>query len=150
MTIQPIGPSISVFYLTFADLQERGLHPEHLTAKQTLTLAREGLSLLGRRTDEPLELESYPDKNGLLLFIHTTLPAQTVWRFLSSDAFLDAVLTGQKITSTPLYWWKDSFWLISGDSPDPRLSEFADQLEGDPIFLAQLVEYATPLFPMNT
>lgn len=150
MTIQPIGPSISLLYLTFADLQERGLHPEFLSQEHTLSLAREGLLMIGRETDDPLELESYPDKNGLLLFIHTVPSAQNVWRFFDSDAFLDAIFTLQGITSVPLYWWNDHFWLITDALPDSRLPEFADQCKGDPFLCARLAEYATPLLPLNT
>lgn len=147
MTIQPIGPTISLLYLTFADLQERGLHPDFLSSENTLSLAREGLSLIGRSTVEPLELESYPDKSGLLLFIYTAPTSQNVWRFIDSDAFLDAVISLREITSASLYWWKDHFWLVSDDFPDPRLPEFADPCSHDPFLCARLAEYATPLFP---
>ena len=145
MTIQPIGASTLVLYLTISDLQERGLHPDALTQAHTLDLAREGLALIRRTASDPLELESYPDKNGLLLFIHIAQPAQTVWRFLDSDAFLDAALSIPDIITADLYWWKGAFWLVSADDSDLSLSEFADLIDGDPLLSARLVEYAAHL-----
>ena len=145
MTIQPIGASTLVLYLTISDLQERGLHPDVLTQEHTLDLAREGLALIRRTASDPLELESYPDKNGLLLFIHIAQPAQSVWRFLDSDAFLDAALSMPDIITADLYWWKDAFWLVSADDSDLFLSEFADLIDGDPLLSARLVEYAAHL-----
>lgn len=145
MTIQPIGASTLVLYLTISDLQERGLHPDALTQAHTLDLAREGLALIRRTASDPLELESYPDKNGLLLFIHIAPPTQFVWRFMDSDAFLDAALSMPDIITADLYWWNESFWLISTDDSDLSLSEFADLIESDPLLSARLTEYATPL-----
>ena len=145
MTIQPIGASTLVLYLTISDLQERGLHPDALTQAHTLDLAREGLALICRTESDPLELESYPDKNGLLLFIHVAPPAQSVWRFLDSDAFLDAALSMPDIITADLYWWKDAFWLVSADDSDLFLSEFANLIDGDPLLSARLVEYAAHL-----
>lgn len=146
MTIQPIGPFTSLLYLTRAELQERGLHPDHLTREHTLALAKEGLSSLNRAAADPLELESYPDKSGLLLFIHTPPDVPTVWRFPDCDALLDAVASLQSLAAQPLYWWQDAFWLVAQPEPNPALSEFADQIEDDPLLSVRLAEYALPLF----
>lgn len=143
MTIQPIGPTTSLLYLTCAQLQERGLHPDCLTHQDTWNLAKEGLSTLGRAADDLLELESYPDKQGLLLFLHTVPTAPTVWRFADSDSLLDAVRTIHDLAAQPLYWWKDAFWLVGEGGA--ILSEFADRVENDPLLSARLAEYALPL-----
>ena len=143
MTIQPINPSVSLLYLTRSELQERGLHPDSLTHENTLTLAKEGLSALGLQTEDLLQLESYPDKNGLLLFIHTPPGTPTVWRFPDSDALLDAAAAVQNLAAQPLYWWKDAFWLVGGSNA--ALSEFADRIDHDPLLSARLAEYALPL-----
>lgn len=145
MTIQPIGPTVSLLYLTLPDLQQRGLHPDFLTHEHTLTLAKEGLSSLGLSADGLLKLESYPDKNGLLLFIHTSPTAPAVWRFPDGDALLEAVAVMENLAAQPLYWWKDAFWLVARSEPDAVLSEFADQMENDPLLSARLAEYAQPL-----
>lgn len=147
MTIQPIGPSSTLLFLSSADLQARGLHPEQLNRGTLLKLARGELSSLSQITDDSVELESYSDKNGLLLFVRFPPPDQTVWRFMSSDALLDALLPGLNLLSGPVYCWKDCFWLIAGADFDPRLSEFADPVEYDPILCARLAEYAQPMFP---
>lgn len=144
MTVQPIGPTAALLYLTRAELQERGLHPDFLTYERTLSLAKEGLSTLGQTTDSLLELESYPDEHGLLLFVHTSPAAPSVWRFPDSDALLDAAAAVQNLAAQPLYWWKDAFWLVGEGGA--ALSEFADRVEGDPLLTARLAEYAQPIF----
>ena len=144
MTIQPISPSVSLLYLTRSELQERGLHPDSLTHENTLTLAKEGLSALGLQTEDLLQLESYPDKNGLLLFIHTPPGTPTVWRFAADDdALLDAVTALPDLATRPMYRWKDAFWLVGEDSAP--LAEFADPVRDDPFLSARLAEYALPL-----
>ncbi len=143
MTVQPINPTVSLLYLTLPELKERGLHPDHLTDQHILTLAREGLSALGRTADEPLKLESYPDRHGLLLFIHTSPDTPAVWRFGDSDALLDAVAALPDLTALPLYRWKGAFWLVGGDSAS--LSEFADRMEDNPLLTARLAEYGQSL-----
>lgn len=147
MTIYAIGPCASVLYLTAAELRQRGLQPEELTREQILELAREGVSQTGYAPDAPLELESYPDKSGLLLFIHMTPPDRTIWRFFDSDSLLDAVTAAAVSPSTTLYWWNDFFWLVSAPDYDPRLPEFADQINDDPLLYARLREHAAALSP---
>ena len=143
MNVQPINSTTTLLYLTFTQLQERGLHPDLMTHAQALRLAGEGLSSLGRRAEEVLELESYPDKTGLLLFIHTQPTSPAVWRFFDSDALLDAVTALPDLAARPMYRWKDAFWLV-GES-DAALSEFADRIDHDPLLSARLAEYALPL-----
>lgn len=150
MTFYTIGPSASVLYLTAVELCQRGLQPEELTREQILALAREGVSQSGYAADTPLELESYPDKNGLLLFIYTMPPDRTIWRFFNGDALLDAVTTAAASPSDNLYWWNDFFWLVSAPGFDPRLSEFADPISDDPLLYARLREHAAVLPARNT
>ncbi len=145
MTVQPIAPTVSLLYLTRPELQERGLQPDSLTCEQTKALAEECLSTLGRGADKPLKLESYPDKNGLLLFIHTSPDTSSVWRFFGSDALLDAVTALPGLAELPLYRWKGAFWLVARSEPEAALSEFADRVEDDPLLSARLAEYALPL-----
>lgn len=144
MTVQPIGPTAVLLYLTRAELRERGLRPDFLTHEDTWTLAKEGLSTLGQTADGLRELESYPDKHGLLLFLHTAQTDLTVWRFADSDCLLDAVAAVEGLADQPLYWWKDAFWLVG--EGDAVLSEFADRVEDDPLLVARLAEYALPIF----
>lgn len=150
MTVQSIGPTTSLLYLSLEDLRQRGLHPDLLTREQAFQLAREGLSSLDRSVEESLTLESYPDKNGLLLFIHTPAPTRSVWRFPDSDAFLDAVLAVREALSGPIYRWQDCFWLVEDGDADPRLAEYADRMEHDPLLPARLAEYAVPFSLLNT
>ncbi len=139
MTVQPINPTTSLLYLTRAQLLERGLDPDTLTHRQTAQLARECLSALGQETDCVLELERYPDKSGLLLFIHT---APAVWRFFDGDALLDAAVSLSDLDAQPLYWWKGAFWAVGRGSAS--LSEFAEPVD-DPLLDVRLAEYGQRL-----
>lgn len=147
MTVQPISRSAVILFLTLAELSGRGLQPDRLAEEDTLSLAREGLALSGRAADDLQRLESYPSTGGLLLFIHTVPPAQSVWRFINSDALLDALSVVQKLSEGSLYWWGEAFWLITDDICSLQLSEFADLIEDDPLLPARLNEYALPLSP---
>ncbi len=138
MTVLSIGPATALLYLTQEQLYERGLHPDTLTHAHTAALAREGLALLGQ-TAEIAQLESYPDKAGLLLFVHT---APAVWRFFDSDALLDAINALPGLDGQRLYRWKGAFWFIGQGSG--ALSEFADRTD-DPLLGTRLAEYAQPL-----
>lgn len=141
MTVQSIGPTATLLFLPREELQQRDLHPHQLTQQQAEELARECLFSLGRSVDCILELEGYPGEDGLLLFIRT---APTVWRFSDSDALLNAMALLPSLTSQPMYWWKETFWLVGEDNAP--LSEFADCMEDDPLLHARLAEYALPLF----
>ena len=143
MTIHPITPTTTLLYLTRSQLRQRGLHPDTLTEKHTKALAEEGLSSLGQAADDIRELESYPDKAGLLLFVHTAPADPAIWRFFDSDALLDAAASLPDLDKQPLYRWKDTYWLVGRDGA--ALSEFADRLEDDPLLGARLAEYAQPL-----
>lgn len=140
MTVHTIGASALLLYASLADLQEQGLHPDCLTYEQTENLAKECLSSLGRSADGLLELESYPGKDGLLLFIHT---APEVWRFPDGDALLDAVAALQNLDTQSLYRWKGAFWLVGAG--ETALSEFADPIRDDPFLAARLAEYGQPM-----
>jgi len=146
MTVQPISPTAFLLYLSRVDLQERGLHPDFLIREDTWKLAKEGLSSLGRTADDLVEVESYPDRHGLLLFVHTLPGDPAVWRFPDSDCLLDAVAAVEGLAEQPLYWWQDAFWLVAPSGPDAALSEFADRVEDDPLLSARLAEYALPIF----
>ena len=141
MTIHSINPASALLSVTSEELEERGLHPHLMTRQQTETLARECLFSLGWSADSALELESYPSKEGLLLFVRI---APTVWRFPDSNALLDALSLLPDLSGQPLYRWKEMFWMTDADCA--ALSEFADPIRDDPFLSVRLAEYAQPLF----
>lgn len=145
MTIQPISTASLALYLTPADLQERGLCADELTADHTLELTREAFRQAGLPLDKPLEIESYPDKCGLLVFVHICSPQQTIWSFEDFEALLAAVsFLHTKEADVSLYWYNDLFWLVLSGSYD-FLSEFGRQETEDSYIQARLREYGTPL-----
>ncbi len=149
MTIQPISAVSAALYLTPADLRERGVRAHELTAEHTLELAREAFRQAGLSLEGSLEIETYPDACGLLVFVHISPARQTVWRFEDFEALLAAAAAlGEDETDGALYWWEEHFWLVlpgrEGDF-SARLSEFGSQETADPYILARLEEYGAPL-----
>ena len=154
MTIQPIRAASVALYLTPADLRERGVCPDALTAEHTLELARDAFRQAGLPLERLLEIETYPDKCGVLVFVHISPAQQRVWRFEDFESLLEAAyVLGGDGPDGALYWWEDSCWLVlpaQEDGPDARLSEFADEETGDPYIHARLEEYGIPLLAEGT
>lgn len=149
MTIQPISAASAALYLTPADLRERGVCAHELTAEHTLELAREAFRQAGLSLEGSLEIETYPDTCGLLVFVHIRPARQTVWRFEDFESLLAAAAAlGENETDGALYWWEEHFWLVlpgrEGDV-SARLSEFGSQETMDPYILARLEEYGVSL-----
>lgn len=153
MTIQPISAASMVLYLTPADLRQRGLCAEELTAEHTMELAREACRRAGLPLEGTLELETYPDQCGLLVFVHVSPPPQTVWWFSDFEALLGAAAAlRDSSTDGSLYWWEDRCWLVlpGGETgAGARLAEFGEQEAGDPYILGRLEEYGVLLLPAH-
>lgn len=151
MTIQPISAASAALYLTPADLRQRGICAGELTKEHTLELTREALSQAGLSLDGTLEIETYPDRCGLLVFVRVRPAQQTVWRFEDCECLLSAACAlAAEETDGALYGWEDCFWLVLPDREggvSARLAEFGTQETADPYILARLEEYATPLLP---
>ena len=90
MTIQPISEASVALYLTPADLRERGVCPDALTAEHTLELARDAFRQAGLPLEGRLEIETYPDKCGVLVFVHLNPTQETAWRFGDCESLLAA------------------------------------------------------------
>lgn len=151
MTIQPISVHSVVLYLSPADLRERGISFDQLTTAHALELTREAFCQAGLSPEGPLEIETYPEQCGVLVFVHIHPARQTVWRFADSESLLAAAcaLDGGGPDGA-LYCWDGCFWLVlSGPESGvcARLSEFGDQVSSDPYMAARLEEYASPLLP---
>ncbi len=149
MTIQPIGKTAAALYFSTDDLREQDLRGEDVTPEQVLNLTRQALDRAGLSPGEPLEVEFWPDRCGLLVFVRRELPLQTVWAFADAEALLTAAAALH--TAPPdhaLYWWRDRFWLL-GDKDCPSLAEFGDRTEGDPLLPARLREYGKLLLREN-
>ncbi len=88
--MQPVGEHAALLYATLEDLRERGTTPEALDLEQALELVREGADLAGLELEAPLELEAYPDRGGVLLFVRSLAPRRVWHPFLELEALLDA------------------------------------------------------------
>lgn len=153
MTIQPISAASAALYLTPADLRERGICTDKLNAERTLELTREAFRQAGLSLEGSLEIETYPDKCGLLVFVRVSPARQTIWRFEDCESLLSAAAAlGEDESDGALYWWEDRCWLVlPGREADisARLSEFGSQETEDPYILARLEEYGILLLAAN-
>lgn len=149
MTIQPISAASAALYFTSADLQEHGVHPDELTDEEILQLTQQALKQGDLSLDAPLEIETYPNKCGLLIFVRTTKPLEMVWSFRDFETLLTAAHTlaaGDPLGS--LYQWDDRYWLVLTRSDlqvNAHLSEFCSPASRDPYIHARLTEYGTLL-----
>ena len=66
MTIQPIGNHSVALYLTGEELRQYGVSPATLTRAMT----REACGQAGIALSGGVEIEAYPEKNGVMLFVY--------------------------------------------------------------------------------
>ena len=153
MTIQPISAASVALYLTPADLRELDVDPETLTAERTLELARDAFRQAGLPLEQPVEIETYPDKNGVLVFIHISPVQPAAWYFEDLEDLLSAAaVLGGDCPDSALYGWEDGCWLVlPGQDAGlaARLSEFGSQELEDRYIIPRLAEYGKCLIPEN-
>ena len=90
MTMQPVGGRGALLTMTREELWARGTDQEALNMEEALALVREGAALAGLTLEHPLELEAYPQRDGLLLFVRSLAPRRVWHPFLELEALLDA------------------------------------------------------------
>lgn len=151
MTIQPISAASAALYFTLTDLQERGFYSDELTDAELLHLTQQALHQTELTLDAPLEIETYSDKHGLLIFVRATAPPESVWSFDDFETLLTAAHTlDKKDPHGALYQWDDRYWLVltrSHPQINAHLSEFGCPETEDPYIHARLTEYGMLLLP---
>lgn len=154
MTIQPISAASAALYFSLTDLQERGFYSDELTDAEILHLTQQALNQTELTLDAPLEIETYSDKHGLLIFVRVTAPLESVWSFDDFETLLTAAHSfSPGDPQGSLYQWNDRYWLVL-TRPDPQtnahLSEFGCSETEDPYIHARLTEYGTLLLHKDT
>lgn len=94
MQIQTIGDVQLVLRVTRQELQRRGLDPEGLELGDVLRLTRdacEEAEIPLRRTEE---IEAYPERDGVLVFVHLRAEEKEWFRFACLTDALEAVAAG--------------------------------------------------------
>jgi negative regulator of genetic competence, sporulation and motility len=128
MTIQPLGGAGAALYITASDLRQRGLTPGGLTLEEALTLTREAFARQGIQQEGAIEIEAYPDAQGVLVFARVR-PASVQWYSFSG---LEEVLAaarglGSCAPEGTLLRWEERYWLSVPSGAEQavnRLSEF--------------------------
>lgn len=113
MTIQAISSSALALYLTPCDLQARGLDPGGLDLPQAMALAREACQSAGLSLPEPLEIEAYPDKAGILVFAQVQPAPLLVFSFSGLPELLDALaLLPEPPKAAQVTYWQNQYFLM--------------------------------------
>ena len=111
MTIQPIGPSSVVLYITPGEWRARELEGPDREAR-LLPLARWALARTGIASEGPLELELFVSACGTLLF-GRRLAGERRW---FSVTRLEELLAAARSAAAPpegaaLFWLEERWWL---------------------------------------
>ena len=151
MTIQAISSSALALYLTPCDLQARGLDPGNLDLPQAMALAREACQSAGLPLPEPLEIEAFPDKAGILVFAQLRPAPPLVFSFPGLPELLDGLaLLPEAPKSAQVTYWQNQYYLTlrtGGQELPPAWHEFGTEEcslgreegtgPGDPILCAK-------------
>lgn len=96
MQIQTIGDVQLVLRLTRQELRRQGLDPEGLELRDVLRLTRDACQeaeIPLRRTEE---IEAYPEKDGVLVFVHLRAEEKEWFRFQDLSDVMDALGMGSE------------------------------------------------------
>ncbi len=128
MQIHTIGDIQLMIYVTRRELRRRGLDPEDLELRDVIHLTRDACQEAGipiRRTEE---IEAYPERGGVLVFVHLKAEEKEWFRFPDLASALDAVSLGAVPDGELAHW--EGAYSISAHAPALRLtySEFGEAI----------------------
>lgn len=153
MTIQTIGARSVALYLTPADLRAHGAAPDTLTEELTQKLTRRACLEAGIALEGPVELESFPESCGVLVFARFRLPRRIWFAFSNLESLLTATRAlGSHYPEGDLLWCDETYYLaLPADAEQAacRLSEFARIVKESPLLEARLAEYGRTLLTDN-
>lgn len=126
MQIQTIGDIRLMIYVTRRELRRRGLDPEDLELRDVIHLTGDACREVGipvRRTEE---IEAYPERGGVLVFVHLKAEEKEWFHFPTLGSAMDAV-TESAMPDGELAHWNGRYY-ISAHAPALRLkySEFGE------------------------
>lgn len=125
MQIQLIGGVSLVIRVTRRELRRRGLDPEGLELRDILFLTRDACIQAEVPLRRTQEIEAYPEKSGILVFVHLSAEEKEWFRFASLPDALDALaLAGEP--DGELAFQKQYYMSAHDQTLRLRLSEFGE------------------------
>lgn len=125
MQIQLIGDVSLMIRVTRRELRRRGLDPEGLELRDILLLTKDACiqaEIPLRRTEE---IEAYPEKSGLLVFVHLSAEEKEWFRFTTLPDALDALASGSEPDGELAF--QDQYYMSAHDQNlRLHLSEFGE------------------------
>lgn len=150
MTIQTIGPTSVVLYLTPAELRDRGFTAETLDGPRAAGLVRRALREWGAEAEGAMEIDAFPSDCGVLLFVHLTKPARQWFSFGALEELLAAARSGGEAPKDTDLCWYEGRWWLSLPPEEERwghiLSEFGRPERDRPALRARMAEHGATIF----
>lgn len=127
MQIQLIGDVSLVIRVTRRELRRRGLDPEGLELRDILLLTRDACIQAEVPLRRTKEIEAYPEKSGILVFVHLCGEEKEWFRFASLPDALDALaLSGEPDGELA---FQEQYYMSAHDQTlRLRLSEFGEAI----------------------
>lgn len=130
MIIQNIGTRALSMYIGSDELNELGLTPDGVGQQEATQLLKEALNDNSLGQWEAAELEVYPGKDSLLLFVRRKAATPYYYIFENIDAVISACLLCPEGLPSSLAVMGDEYLLtiypFEGDTPPSILSEFGE------------------------
>jgi len=130
MIIQNIGARALSMYIGSDELNELGLTPDGVGRQEATQLLKEALDENAMGQWDAAELELYPGKDSLLLFVRRKSATPYYFIFDSIDAVISAcLLCPARMPSSLAHMGKEyllTVYPFEGDAPPPILYEFGE------------------------
>ncbi|MGL5513947.1 MAG: hypothetical protein ACRDBM_12025 [Sporomusa sp.] len=138
MIIQNIGTRAISMYIDSDELSELGLSPDSIGQQEASELLKKALDDRAIKQWDAAEMEVYPGKDSLLLFVRRKSAKPYYYIFTDLECLITACSVCRPMPSSLLCCPEDegSYLLtvfpLEGDNPPAILSEFASQVELSP------------------
>lgn len=126
MQIQTIGALHLMIYVGRRELRRRGLDPDELGLRDVIRLTGDACREEGIPPSRTEEIEAYPERGGVLVFVQLS-PAEKEWfRFASLCDAIDALMSGSEPDGRLVHL--EGYYYISAHGEELRkhYSEFGD------------------------
>lgn len=94
MRIETIGAAHLMLYATRRELRRRGLDPDALELRDVIALTGDACREIGISPGRTEEIEAYPERSGVLVFVQLRRTEKEWFRFSSLGDAMDAFARG--------------------------------------------------------
>ena len=144
MLIQKIGNGSVSVYMAPDDLKLMQIEPDGMTDCDMLRVLKQVFQSMGQKMAGNVQLEIYPGRNDMLLFIRQSRMRPLFFSFSSFEDLLSAVSYSEVLPSSLYYI--DGIYILSvtpwdGDCVDSAFFEFGEKLDIEPDYMLHVTEH---------